>query len=303
MKRELKIVSPHIECYVADASFFATLVNENQQICVLNDYIQLVYKLYDDTPQYNVLMYIDTGYAWSSEGVTARRYTYSEIINGKENIYEFVCNSISNEYYILLSLDEYYIHTHWFYKNTHSLHDYLIYGFDDLKKEILMCGYTSQSRYEKFRISKQNLCKAFLTMTPEEGSWNDYIQIFKKKPNLCGKLNLQKIANLLYKYIESEICFPDYAFSVNEKTDKFVYGINVYGIVLEKLNNCDGLIDLRMLRMIWEHKKLMKQRVKYLRHEINRLNYSLECEFCNIEKRANICFLLGVNIILHLKVN
>ena len=66
-------------------------------------------------------------------------YTSKEIMQKVDNIYDVISKRICSDYYCIIFLDHYYLEgLPEFYHKSHYAHEILVYGFDDVKKNILV---------------------------------------------------------------------------------------------------------------------------------------------------------------------
>lgn len=304
MKCKLPIVQPLIECYVADASLFSTFVDENRMTGVLNNYIQLVFKLYDERPEYDALMFLDTGYAWKGRGMNWKLYFRDEFLTKQTDIVGFIEEMLCRGYYVIMSLDGYYINTQTNYKKMHYLHDYFIYGFDNKKRIIYMCGYTTKKKFEKFELDYKSFYMSFGEMRVESEPWNNQIQVFNCNSMMHNDLDIIQIRQNLNSYISTEKKpVPNYIDKSSEQTEKFVYGIKIYEVVLNKLEKNRGQIDSRIFRVIWEHKKLFLHRVNAINKYVTNISDRIIVQCAELERISRICFMLGIKYNLTQNVN
>ena len=192
-------------------------------------------------------------------------------------------------YYVCFDgVDDYYVEGKSWYKKNHFDHDGMICGYDQTNKTYCIYAYDSNWIYRKF-------------WTPQK-SFNDGRKAIMKKGqygSLCGiKVKPDKVEfspettykNLL-EYLDST--FEKYPIDGDGK----VYGIIVHDYIAKYIGKLfDGTIpyermDRRIFRQIWEHKKVMQERIAVLEKTLN-LNSSCSEQYQSIVSLANMLRML-----------
>lgn len=161
--------------------------------------------------------------------------------------------------YVEMKLDQYYIEGRAEYYSKHFEHQTLIYGFDDQKKSFLLAGYTNDGKIQKFTI-KYNEVEQSITRYPEADI---------KRISYCQGMRWYEF---MPEYIQ-KVC-KDYLEGKNTELDaqayfpiekERVYGMKIY----EQLQTHKGIsalvADRRLSYLLYEHKKLMAERLEYMR--------------------------------------
>ena len=168
---------------------------------------------------------------------------------------------IDNEYYVGFSgVDDYYIKGKSWYKNRHFYHDGLIFGYNQIKKTYNIFAYDSNWVYTKFETPQRGFNKGCISA--EENGESGHI---------CGI----KVTNEIIKFdpyiIKDKLV--EYLTLSGKKTvgeEIKIFGINVHEYIAMYIDRLlDGMIpydriDRRVFRMIWEHKKVMYERIATL---------------------------------------
>lgn len=81
-----------------------------------------------------------------------------------------------------------------------------------------------------------------------------------------------------------------------KKEDNYLYGIKIYDAIINSLlnfiKNKEQKIDMRVFRMIWEHKKILKLQLLKLQEVLDIETYVEDAD--KIEVMGNKVFLLGI---------
>lgn len=173
--------------------------------------------------------------------------------------HQMIRNFIDLGYYVYFcDVDDYYIKNKSLYKKRHLYHDGLICGYDKSDRTYCIYSYDRNWVYRKFwtpQICFTNGCKSSI----KNNITVNFVIIKAKTQNV--DFSLGKVYENLMKYLDSSI--EKYPFD-GEGT---VLGIVVHTYIAEyimKLFRGEILYrftDWRILRLIWEHKKFMLERI------------------------------------------
>ena len=166
---------------------------------------------------------------------------------------------LDNDYYVAFyGIDDYYIEGKCWYQEKHVHHDGLICGYDQNEKTFTLQAYDSRWIYRRFKTSQKGFDLGRISMD-ERG---DYSVIYGIKPKTEQvALQPERVCFRLREYLDSS--FEKYPI----QEDTTVYGIVVHDYVAMYMDKMfDGSIayerkDRRVLRQIWEHKKVMLERL------------------------------------------
>ncbi|MBC1512029.1 hypothetical protein [Listeria booriae] len=176
-----------------------------------------------------------------------------------------ITNSIDEGYYIYLNLDEYFIPNRKAYRAYNNSHDVLVNGYDDVKKEIFLYGYT-KNIVEQSRISYEEFILAYKSI--------DNIE------NNCQQIDLFKVENSTFVFDKNYIIYILKSYlqgkdlSQNMITifspEDLVFGLDCYELILsyyKEAKNNHFLKDFHRYKIpqkILEHKKIIMNLVQYL---------------------------------------
>lgn len=163
-------------------------------------------------------------------------------------------------YYVSFSgVDDYYLEGKSWYKQRHFAHDGLICGYDDEKKTYSILAYDCNWLYKKFCVKQSSFEKGRKSMS--KNGVRGYIYGIKPKQDIV-EFDPKKMLQTLERYL-----YFDTGIEPTTK-EPLVCGITVLDCIalyVEKIIN--GQIpyersDKRVMRLIWEHKKLMLERLQ-----------------------------------------
>ena len=287
------------------------LSNENFSYLLMNYYIQLSYKTYHDVPD---IKHLDIDYFpialdfYPNMHFINRTTTYLKIteLNNKEVeikqdlIIDKVIKWIDNGYYLYFNLDESQIPgTFFFRRRLHYLHPIFIFGYDKSQKILRSLNYDENRNVSIIDIKFEDFTEAFLSpitkMLLNEYDWGkdfEYVIIlYKRKDNVKIELNPAIIRNSLQDFITSGNFLMNYALFFPDE-DWMKWGIETYDTIQLYLNsyvNPQNFFDYRIFFCLFEHKKLMSNRI-YCLEKNNLLNpaQKLFVSCTQIEEKTNV---------------
>jgi len=259
---------PH-RAYQEPAFFLGILLTNPEYINEFyNEYINLKYEVNSNClnlcyPKYNWYTYYNCDCDIESLVIKAN----PNIID-RNDPYKFLIDlmrkKIEEGYFVEGFCDEYYISHKRRYGVSHNFHDYLLYGFNDEKQYFISLGYTAGLSYEEYVIPYKEMYDSIVWRNENELLVNKQglakYEFIKAKSNKTYEIDLKRIKNELNNFLTSKPL----------TSDSWLYGINAYS---EFYKNLLDIFDLRHLRLLMEHKKIMYNRISYL---IDTLNIRLE---------------------------
>lgn len=171
------------------------------------------------------------------------------------NIHRFIKNSILQDYYVNICLDEYYISERCAYFSYNYSHYNLFYGFDDKKREYYILGYGANGKLVTSTLPYKIMKKPI---------YENSIVRYRYRVNQCEyKFQLSYLKDLLWEYLEGGNSSQRYAGLLANRDG--IYGIKIF----EKLTNTERgkrllIEDRRISYVLYEHCKLMQSRLSYL---------------------------------------
>ncbi len=190
------------------------------------------------------------------------------------HILHFLKDSLDRGLYVYLFLDEYYLSNKASYRSNHFYHDNFIFGYDDGDNILHTAGFDKTGIYKNYRMPFVEL----------EGAYNhveiikdelDYVHLFQFKTSGQYDFDVKLVIRLLKEFIDSDNTSNHFSIFKNPKNQ--VYGIKVYHYMIEYLESLlvrKISYDIRPFHILWEHKKCMKARIKFIedRYELQEMN-------------------------------
>lgn len=294
---EKKIV-PFIDAYLSvmltHKNIYNYVISENFIRCFYFEENWVDYYKSYDCSQYDVFRTFEL----TSDFMKLNNVDISVIIN----------NCLNDGYFVLYSVDTYYISNYISYNEKHIIHPLLIYGKDNLSNNYKCRDYFDFTFYSQQLVNPNEITNSFIKCYIESNNYYNNLlvgfQLNQKNVNSfegdkCRnsyKINLKKILYLLNEYIQGENFFKK---DINNNNDKKVStGINMIAEIKDNLiqtKNENRKISLKPFKFLEHHIYMMKERINILDniYKIDK-NKSLYKEVCNILKQAEECSNLSI---------
>ncbi len=154
-------------------------------------------------------------------------------------------------------------------------HELFIYGYD-LEGEGFYCGdFTFKDKYAHNKLSFEDVRKGYEVISASEdhmfkddykGTRGLYV-IFKNTDTCYYDVDTTLIRDTLREYLNSQDTKNHFRMMRNRFSDT-TFGVEVYDVVLkrimEQLSKDEPDFDIRALHVMYDHKVLMLERIKYL---------------------------------------
>ena len=174
----------------------------------------------------------------------------------------FLIQQLDEDRYIQLYANEFHIPDRGKYLKTHYTHALLIFGYDLERGDFDILGYNRQGNFAPSKIAFEHLEIAFqrIHYLPER---METVGLFAYNPDALFEFDLHLAIDAL----------EDYVFSRNT-SERFrmmappidgLFGIETYRELITRCERCHpSRFDIRPLHILWEHKKCMLGRIRYM---------------------------------------
>lgn len=268
---------PIIRTYNYLAYVFSILgTNENSYNWLCNQYIQLIDDGVNDFTFY--LQFLDKIDVLSCEKMSC------EVIKKLGIDYvEYIRISLNNGYYLYTCVDEYYIPQRLAFQKFHYIHDCLIYGIDEEKKELYLIGYDTQDLYRASNASFDQIIQSGFYYS---------ITSIRKNEKYKSEINLNKIYIDLLRYLNilPEIQIGDFYYesaTFGQKTNSLLKQ-HIYTMCTKQ-----AAIDIRYIFLFYEHKNAMLLRISLLQKKLHIDNTLVE-KYCELVYRAKRLYTIAL---------
>lgn len=185
-------------------------------------------------------------------------FTISELFNSSDRrVVRDLYNLINKNMYVIISIDQFYVCGSEVYNKHHHMHEMLIYGVDKKKKHVYLFGFVKYGKLERIRLNFSEFMKAV------SGQQNNVVLIKYHPEEEFYNIDRQILIKRFSDYINGEDSYKNVSIGSSKGTR--LYGINILREIKNDkllLNNITA--DVRMSYTLYEHKVIMKKRIKYL---------------------------------------
>ena len=202
----------------------------------------------------------------------------------RENVHTIIRNMLDDGYYVyFFGVDDYYVEGKSWYKERHLSHDGAICGYNEKEKTYCIYAYDKNWIYQKF-WTPQSAFEEGRKACFAQGNIGSIIAL-KPKSDVV-EFSPDTACRHIAEHLDSDLV----RFPVTESGH--VYGIVVHDYIAMYVGKLyDGSIpyermDRRVFRLIWEHKKVMLERIKRI-EECWLWDTSLSSKYVQVVNDAN----------------
>jgi hypothetical protein len=207
------------------------------------------------------------------------------------SIADYVVDKLQRDFYVETFVDEYHIPALFNGGHVHFRHRLLVFGYDDQRRTFDIAGFDKKSQYRKLQCSYAELDAAFAGISPQIPS-----RTRLHKPNAAARpetsFDKKRFLGVLDEYLASTntLLNPDLRGDLNPNSELW-YGLRSYDFLREYVaawiaHSTAGAsteIDFRGFHTLWEHKKCMLQRLKWLADSGFPISQSLLERFARVQ--------------------
>lgn len=276
---------------------------------IFNNYIQLSSaSIYSDS---HFLSFVPALGVDNTAGLGGRVSTHQVVCHSECE--STIANGLQMGHYARVVLDEYYIPDTPAFRKTHFIHDNMIIGYCPYCRTCWSVGYRNKDgELPSFGVSRCALSDiAIAICSRPNGAEPKYLQdvICLFSPGDLGTTGLdiphikQQLIYFLYGDHDSEY-FLKRGYDIKSATigpnvsNNVQFGIKIYNATWQKILRCiesGDPLDMRIFRLLWEHKIWMTKRVKALAEAVGNDKLSgLLSKFELGERMANVLRLSAV---------
>ena len=286
-KIELPLVEPLYSTYHYQGPGTAVLINNPS---IRNWYLNQVMILTCTRKFLNGFTTPEIGMAesfWNANPYFDKKWYGMQFMEGHTH---FVIRKLLDAgYYVCFSgIDDYYVEGKSWYHERHFNHDGCICGYDQENKTYCIYSYDQNWIYQKFWTSQKSF-DAGRKAQFKKGRHGSICGIKPKKDQIAfsHETALKKIAEYLDSNMEK---YP-------ETAEGTVSGIVVHDYIAKYVGMLyDGSIpyekiDRRVFRMIWEHKKVMLERIALIEDALS-IDHAISESYRSVVREADNCRML-----------
>lgn len=272
----------------------AILSDERYYTWFYQHYIQLFFITYNNS--FSRLEFLEPKNNF--EDIFDEKYlTYAD---QQSDILDFVEKSVDAGTYLTINLDEYYLPQKGSFNEHHYVHQSMVFGYDKAEKKLMGLGFDTNMMFKELEFDYDDFAKAYESAKTNyklTAPWaeTEAIQLLTPKSTVGEyKFDLNKFMEEIYKYLdgsnldksrieklipleEQQMCTdliygPKIYKAMVESLEKLgrdiLHGLDVKGMVEQfkekMLGDIMPAIDYRSIHLLYEHKKGLYDRFKYI---------------------------------------
>jgi|GEM_PF-3124925 len=257
--RILPVAKPFLRGYVHHAIAFSIidLNSESDNHWFASNFIQL--RCHHDLPSNrnsNLDFYHETFFAAYDNQFTIQNIHKDVIAHYSGGVTRFLIDMLEADSYIELMVNESYIPGTSTYLGEDFTHNIFIYGYD--QEALTFYGkFVKDGFFTDARIAFDALQEAF-ARTNGKAVWVNHSKVYTKL-HATITFDATRFYGFLSDYVHSRSHFRD--------ETVYVFGLNTYNKVLDYFHLLqEGMAesDIRILHSLWEHKRSMRYKMKFL---------------------------------------
>ncbi|GIQ67355.1 hypothetical protein DUZ99_02500 [Xylanibacillus composti] len=291
-RKILPTAAPPIISYLHHAYTLAITRAYPQSIShFYNNYISL--RCYQEIAQYRNYDYFNFYNFHYYPGLVREQISrdlLSDYLN--EHIVDFLIRAVDKNFYVLLYVDQYYISASRHYQTTHFTHDVFVHGYDNDERQLYLKGYLKNGSFSDYQVSYEDFTAAYANGN-DYFWWQVYINLFQfddgDYPFNVGYLKKQISDYLQAKNPQDDVLqFINPSGRFQQPTN---FGVATYDSLQEYFQLMrDGEIgnDIRPLQVVWEHKKIMLDRLAYLHEQGYLPDLSLHNQYEEVKQKTEM---------------
>ncbi|AIQ51297.1 hypothetical protein [Paenibacillus sp. FSL R7-0331] len=297
MHIKLPMKYPALTCYPNHANLLSVISqNDRYTEWFLNNYVQL---FVDKNDYKKKLLRLDfyTNNPFITCPFISHQHIHRNIIKrAYDDIVEFLIHSLEEGYYIYLIIDSYYISKYAKYQVNHQVHDLFIYGIDTERSIFYAADNFTNGKYSYEEIPLDQIRKAYDQVENLKLSdWLEGVKLIGYREanefwalSHTYKFDLQNLLIELEEYLNGSKTPVRYANPYDQwyiYACEMAFGQDIFDVIIHFITYEEDLFDKRPLFVLWEHKKVMLMRLRYL-EEKNYLTANFSDAYAKIEHSA-----------------
>ncbi|WP_427179991.1 hypothetical protein [Paenibacillus sp. TC-CSREp1] len=231
----------------------------------------------------------------SCKWITTQKLHRDTVTTKWDSVIHFIIENINANNYVHTMVNYFYVPLSDRYNKLQLHHDIFVYGYD-LDREILyVSDFFKNGVYSQAEISFTDFQLAFDMnhLTTNHDYLREMVYLYTFNEQHQDKFSADTLVNSIRNYFTNKT--PEYWEMFNYGGDRhnLDFGMQIYTTLLnyaKETSEQKATLDIRPFHLLYDHKKLMTLRLKYLydnRH-LNKLNQEHIDEFTAIELKAKI---------------
>ncbi len=214
------------------------------------------------------------------------------ILNRWGSIINFIIEYINNDNYVHTMINYFYVPVSPRFNRAHLHHDILIYGYNLIEKVFYVSDFFHKGKYGFEEISFCDFEKAYLlnNLTTNLDYLNNLVYCYSINKKCDYKFNINNITYSIGAYLNATVSEYWLMYNSDNKSN-IAFGYEIYASLrnyIAKQMYHKAFIDIRPFYLLYDHKKIMTLRIKYLYKKgffVENYHKNID-HFYNIEKQT-----------------
>jgi amino acid adenylation domain-containing protein len=188
-------------------------------------------------------------------------------------ISDYIIDCLDLGYYVYFLIDRFYIPEYAQYQKEHKIHDIFVFGYDLAGKSFNVADCFSGGLYRYAKVTFTQIENGYrnihLTDRPD---WFDGVELISYRDKFHYTFDINLMISFIKDYLSSTSTSQRYKIPSEKycaeglERKNFVYGLAVYQLLQDFMKKFrkDLNYDIRPFYVLWNHKTVMLDRIKYL---------------------------------------
>lgn len=256
IKKILDMNIPRISVFPIYGYILSILPKEKTEPWIYNIFIQLRYLDNEHILFFEQYRSLIDGCPYINRNTIER----TQIDRNYKCIIDYIEDMISQDKYIFLHIDRFYISFFEEHNQKHVWHELLVFGYDKKEKLFYCADNGDDGKYTHFICEYKEFLAAYNGISGLRFQMDVHtLELVKWWNEEDENIRMNQIFFLLegYYFSKANIVF-------SEPFTSITYGFNSHYKVLDDVSNGQDYIDFRAVCLLVEHKLLMKERFQYI---------------------------------------
>ena len=210
------------------------------------------------------------------------------IFKSPTDIVPFIIACIDKGYYVQSTVDEYFLPDSAAYQKRHFVHETLIYGYDN--QNFVGLGYNKTGDYAAYQIAFAELTQAIVHANLTGHYDSDGLRLFTYDPHAQYDFDIHLVREQLDDFLYARNTSERFRMLLNPYDG--AYGLATYPCLKSYIGSFlhpPFSFDIRPAHILWEHKKCMVDRLKYLEDQgYLKSEYGFSVQYDELARKTGI---------------
>jgi hypothetical protein len=275
MHKVLPMNYPPITSYPLHANLLSIVTHDPDSYnWIYNYYIQLEV---DKEMKFGARLEFCSTMLWKScPFIYYQRMSRDFITQKWGTITNFAIDCIHLDTYVCFNINKYYISAYDKYREKHVIHDIFVYGYDKKNNQFHVADNFVFGKYSYEVIPFEELEEGYNQIhLTGQNDWMDGVEFIKYRQRSLNYIDFnheytfdpELAAELIEDYLNGENTLKKRRIPSEQFKKDLLFGMDIYSHLqcyYERFKKEEVPYDIRPLHVLWDHKKMMVQRIQYM---------------------------------------